>query len=170
MIFHSHLLVLLLYVPSPRRRLAIIMAILTFDTACRNRDVELKPNQSRKFLSHEVFLLLLLRRPSILPSMISCRRRYFLLRTTWPKYRISDALSRTALPSPYPSDQAFQYSSSCRPKRYKECGVKATFHGSKKGEVPLLKSSFPIQIQRILKIDTFTTISSQYTKYSAPVI
>lgn len=72
--------------PAPRRRLAIIMAILTLEAAERKRDTEFWPYQSLRFLSQDVFLRPGLRLPSIFPSITSCRRRYFPLRIIWPKY------------------------------------------------------------------------------------
>jgi len=70
-------LLLLLQVPSPFRRLAIIKAILIFETAALNSSLLLQPNHSLRFFSHELRLLPTDLFPSIFPSIISCNIRYF---------------------------------------------------------------------------------------------
>ena len=63
--------------PAPPWRLAIINAIYTLEAAEQKNGTESEPNQSRKFLSYEVFRRPDLCLPSILPSTTSSKRRWF---------------------------------------------------------------------------------------------
>lgn len=78
--------VLLLEVLSPFRRLAIIRAIFTFETAALNNSLLLHPNHSLRFFSHEFRLLPMDLFPWIFPCIMICNIRYFSPLKTCPIY------------------------------------------------------------------------------------
>lgn len=70
----------------PLRSLAIIMVILIFEAAARNKRTELEANHSLRFLSQDILLLPMLRMRRIFPCITGWSYLYFSPRVTRPRY------------------------------------------------------------------------------------